>query len=63
MAEERVVKKISFPRRVAGMPNPCNDRDQLAGSMGKGECCSGFVKRVCQFITVKSSVTGNPLEA
>jgi len=30
---------------------------------GKGECCSGFGKRVHQFITEKSIVTGDPLEA
>jgi len=36
----------------------CNDRDQWYGNMGKGECCSGFGERVCQFITGKSSMTG-----
>jgi len=34
-----------------------------AGDMGKGESCSGFRERVCQFITGKSSVTGDPLKA
>jgi len=31
--------------------------------MGKGESCSGFGERACQFITRKSSMTGNLLEA
>jgi len=30
--------------------------------LGKGECCSGFGKRVCQFITRKSKVTEDSLE-
>jgi len=31
--------------------------------MGKGGYCSGFGKCVCPFISGKSSMTGNPLEA
>jgi len=30
--------------------------------MGKGKCCSGFGEQVCQFISGKSSMTGDPLE-
>jgi len=30
--------------------------------MGKEEYCSGFCERVCQFISGKSSLTGDPLE-
>jgi len=51
------VRKISFLRRVADMPNLCNDQGQWAGNMGKGECCFGFGEQVCQFITRKSSMT------
>jgi len=51
LAKEGVVRKISSPRRVAGMPNLCNER---AGNMGKGECCSGFGERVA------SSLLGSP---
>jgi len=29
--------------------------------MDKGKCCSGLVERVCQFITEKYSVTGEPI--
>jgi len=57
------VRKISSPQRVASVSNLCNGRCQWAGSMGKGECCSGFGERVCQFISGKSSMTGDPLEA
>jgi len=28
LTEEGVVRKISFPRRVAGVPNLCNDQGQ-----------------------------------
>jgi len=28
--------------------------------MGNGECCSGFGKQVCPFISRKSSMTGGP---
>jgi len=31
--------------------------------MGNGECCSVFGERVCPFISGKSSMTGDPLEA
>jgi len=57
------VRKVSSPQRVTSVSNLSNGRGQWAGKMGKGECCSGFGKRVCQFISVKSSVTGDPLEA
>jgi len=57
------VRKISYLSRVTGMPNLCNDLGKWAGNMGKGECCSGFGKRTRQFITGKSSVTRDPLEA
>jgi len=30
---------------------------------GKGECCSGFGERVCRFISEKSSMNEDPLEA
>jgi len=49
--------------RVAVVPNLSNDRGQSARNMGKGQCCSGFGEQVCQFITVKSSLTGDPLKA
>jgi len=55
------VRKILSLRRVADtvdVPNISNDRVQWAGNMGKGECCFGFGERVRQFITGKSSVTG-----
>jgi len=61
--QKRELWKISSPRRAAGVSNLCNDRDQWTVNMGKGECYFGFGERVCQFITGKSSVTGNPLEA
>jgi len=57
------VRKISSPRRVASVSNLCNNRDQRAGNMDKRECCSGFGKRVCQFIIGKSSMTGAPNES
>jgi len=59
----RSCEKISSLRRVAGVPNLCNDRGQRAGNVGKGESYSGFSERVCQFISGKFSVTGNQLEA
>jgi len=59
---ETVMRKIS-PKRVASVPNLCNNRGRLAGNMGNGECCSGFGEQVCQFISGKSSMTGDPLEA
>jgi len=62
LAEEKFVRKISSSGSVANMPYLCNDRGQKAGNMGEGEYCSGFGKRVSQFITGKISVTGDPLE-
>jgi len=32
-------------------------------SIGEGKCCSDFGKRVCQFNTRESSMTGDPLKA
>jgi len=63
LAREGVVRKVSSPQRVASVPNLCNGRCQWAGNMSNGECCSGFGKRVCRFISRKSSMTGDPLEA
>jgi len=63
LAGQKVEKKISSPIRIAGVSYPCNDQGQWAGNVGKGKCCSGFVKQVCRFITRKSSMTGDPLEA
>jgi len=51
-----------LPQRIGVNPHPPG-ATPLAGNMGKGECCSGFSKRVCRFISGKSSVTGDPLEA
>jgi len=31
--------------------------------LGEGECCYDFGERVCQFVTGKSKVTEDPLEA
>jgi len=36
---------------------------QLAGNMGKEDVAPVLVKWVCQLITAKSSMTGDPLEA
>jgi len=36
---------------------------QGAGNMSNGECCFSLGKRVCPFISGKSSMTGDPLEA
>jgi len=58
LAEEGgVERKISPPKRVAGVPKLSNDQGERAGNLGKEDCCSGFSERVCQFITGKSSVT------
>jgi len=56
-AGERIVRKISSPKRVTNVPNLCNGRGQwaLGRNMVKGECCSGLSERVCQFISRKSS--------
>jgi len=62
LAGKGVVRKISSPQRVASLSNLCNGRSQWAGNMGKGECCTAG-KRVCPFISGKSSMTGDPLEA
>jgi len=59
---ESVVRKISSPQRIASVSNLCNSQYQGAENMGNGECCSGFGKRVCPFISGKSSMTGDPLE-
>jgi len=50
------------PQRVASVSNFCNGRSRGAGNMGNGECYSGFGKRVCPFISRKSSMTEDPLE-
>jgi len=57
LAGAGVVKKSSSPQRVAIVSR------QWAENMSKGECCSSFGERVCQFISGKSSMTGAPLEA
>jgi len=57
------VRKISSPQRVASVSNLCNNQCQWAGNMGNGERRSGLGKRVCPFISRKSSMTGDPLEA
>jgi len=46
LAEDGVVRKISSPRRVASVPNLCNDRGQPARDMDKWKCYSGFAERV-----------------
>jgi len=61
LAGEGVVRKISSPRRVTGVPTFCINLGHRVGNLGKGGCCSGFFKQVRQFITGKSSVTGDPL--
>jgi len=62
LAGEGVVRKSSSPQTVASASNLCNSRSQGTGSMGNGECCSGFGKRVCPFISGKTSMTGDSLE-
>jgi len=62
LAGEVFMRKISFSKKVANVTNLCNGQGQWAGNMCKGECCSGFGKRVCQFISGKFSMTGHPLE-
>jgi len=57
LAGEGVVRKSSSPQRLASVSNLYNRRNQGAGSMDNGECCSSFSKRVCPFISGKSSVT------
>jgi len=57
------VRKSLSPQRVASVSNLCNSWSQRAGNMGNGECCSGFGKRVCPFISGKTNMTGDPLEA
>jgi len=65
-------KGIEEPRQiwtslVVSVPTFCNGPGQWAGilgNMGKGKCCSGKpAERVCQFISRKSSMIGDPLEA
>jgi len=63
LAEERVERKVLSSGSIAGMPYLCNDRDQWAGNMGEEECRSSFGERVCQFVTGKSSVIGDPLKS
>jgi len=63
LAGEGVVRKISSPQRIASVSNLYNSRSQWEGNMSNGECCSGFGKRVCLFISGKSSMTGDSLEA
>jgi len=62
-AEGILQGKSSSPQRVTSVSNLCNSRSQGAGNMGNGECHSGLGKRVCPFISGKSSMTGDPLEA
>jgi len=50
------MRKISSPQGVASVSNLCNSRSQGAGNMGNRECCSGLGKRVCPFISRKSSM-------
>jgi len=56
LAGEEVVRKISSPKKVSSVSNLCNSRSQWAGDMGNGECSYGFGKRVCPFISGKSSM-------
>jgi len=63
LAKEGVMRKISYPRTEAGVPNLSNEHGQRAGNMGKGECCSCFGERTRYFITEKSRMTGDPPEA
>jgi len=63
MVGEGVVRKSSSLQRVLSVSNLCNSWSQGAGNMGNGECCSGFGKRVCLFISRKSNMTEDPLEA
>jgi len=60
---ERVVRKISSPQKVVSVSNLYNGPNQWARNMGNEESCSGFGKRVGPFISGKSSMTGDPLEA
>jgi len=60
---ERVARKILSPQRIASVSNLCNGRCQWAGNMSNRECYSGFGERVCPFISGKSNMTGDPLEA
>jgi len=55
LAGEEVVRKISSPQRGASVSNLCNGRSQWARNMRNGECCSGFVERVCPFFSGKSA--------
>jgi len=63
LAGKGVVRKISSPQRVTSVSNLCNGQCQWAGNKGNGKCCSGFVEQVCPFISRKSSMTKDPLEA
>jgi len=63
LAGEGVVRKSSFPQKVASVSNLCNSLSQGAGNMGNGKCCSGIGKQVNPFVSGKSSMTGDPLEA
>jgi len=56
-------EKNFVSKKIAGISNLCNDRGQWAGNMSKDESWSSFGERVNQFITGKSRVTGDPLEA
>jgi len=60
---EGVVRKNSSPQRVASVSNLCNGRSHVAGNKGNSESCSDLGKRVCPFISGKSSMTGDPLRA
>jgi len=44
------------------VPNLNNDWGLRVRSMGQGECCLDYGERVCQFISRKSSVTGDSLK-
>jgi len=63
LAGEGVVRKILPPQRVASVSNLCNGRCQWAGNKSERNYCSGFGERVCQFISKKSNMTEDSLEA
>jgi len=63
LAGEGVVRKILSPQTVVSVSNLCNVRCQWARNIGNRKCCSGFGKQVYLFISGKSSMTADPLEA
>jgi len=42
LADEEIVRKITFPGSIAGVPYLCNEWGQWAGNMDEGKCCSGL---------------------